>query len=170
MKIARAVLLSIAALGPLPDRCRRPLLRRLGFRVARDCGIRAGLRVSGRARVEIGSGAFLNLDVSLQADAPISIGRNVQIAPGVQLVTADHEIGEPQQRAGTNTSGAIVIGDGSWIGVGAIVLAGVTIGPGCVIGAGAVVREDCAANTLYVGVPARAIRELPAGEPRGQLS
>lgn len=161
MKTARAVILSIAALGPLPDRCRRPLLRIVGFRVARDCGIRAGLRVSGNARVEIEAGAFLNHDVSIQADAPVSIGRNAQLAPGVHLVTAGHELGESGQRVGANTAAAIVIGDGAWIGVGVIVLAGVTIGPGCVIGAGAVVREDCAANTLYAGVPARAIRELP---------
>jgi acetyltransferase-like isoleucine patch superfamily enzyme len=30
-----------------------------------------------------------------------------------------------------------------------------------VVGAGAVVRADCEANTLYAGVPARAIRKLP---------
>jgi maltose O-acetyltransferase len=161
MKLGRAMILSLAALGPLPDRCRRPLLRMVGFRVARDCGIRAGLRVSGYARVEIESGAFINFDVSIQADAPVSIGRNVQLAPGVQLVTADHELGGPHGRAGADTATAIVIGEGTWIAVGAIVLPGVTIGPGCVIAAGAVVREDCVANTLYAGVPARAVRELP---------
>ncbi len=160
MKRARALIISIAASGPLPDRCRRPLLRLVGFRIAPDCGIRAGLRVSGGGRVEIGSGVFINHDVSIQADAPISIGRNVQLAPGVRLVTADHELGGGDARAGTDTAAAIVIGDGTWIAVGAIVLAGVTIGPGCVIAAGAVVREDCAANTLYAGVPARAVREL----------
>ncbi len=162
MNLRRDLILSVAALGPLPDRCRRPLLRSVGFKVARDCGIRAGLRVSGGACVSIGSGAFINFDVSLHADAPISIGRNVQLAPGVQLITAGHEIGVPRSRAGNDTCAPIVIGDGTWIAAGAIVLPGVTIGPGCVIAAGAVVRGDCAPNTLNAGVPARAIRDLPA--------
>jgi maltose O-acetyltransferase len=161
VNLRRALILSAVALGPLPDRLRRPLLRQVGFDVDPDCGIRAGLRVSGEACVSIGPQAFINLDVSLQADSPISIGRSVQLAPGVQLITANHELGGPDARAGTDVSSPIVIGDGSWIGAGAIVLPGVNIGPGCVIAAGAVVREDCVANTLYAGVPARAVRELP---------
>lgn len=162
MNVGRATVLSAAGLGPLPDRCRRPLLRALGYQVARDCGIRAGLRVSGRGSVSIGSGAFINHDVTLIADAPISIGRNVELAPGVQLITADHEIGTPQARAGADTCAPIVIGDGTWIATGAMVLPGVTIGSGCVIAAGAVVRGDCTPNRLYAGVPARPIRDLPS--------
>jgi maltose O-acetyltransferase len=160
-KLARALILSLAAAGPLPDRLRRPLLRIVGFSVAPDCGIRSGLRVSGSARVELGAGVYINHDVFILADAPVSVGRNAQLGPGMQLITADHELGGPQMRVGRDICAPIVVGEGAWVGARVTVLPGVTIGPGCVIGAGAVVREDCAANTLYAGVPARAVRELP---------
>jgi len=161
LNLRRELTLALAAAGPLPDRCRRPLLRSLGMQIAPDCGIRAGLRVNGGVNVALESGVFLNHDVSLQADALISIGRNSQVGSGSHLITADHELGGPDRRVGTDTSAPIVIGEGCWIGVGVIILPGVTIGSGCLIAAGAVVTKDCAANTLYAGVPARAVRELP---------
>ena len=54
----------------------------------------------------------------------------------------------------------IEIGDGCWIGARATILPGVTIGDGVVIAAGAVVVSDCEDDTLYAGVPARAVRKL----------
>jgi acetyltransferase-like isoleucine patch superfamily enzyme len=52
------------------------------------------------------------------------------------------------------------IGNGCWIGAGVTILPGVTIGEGCVIGAGSVVTRSTEANGLYVGMPARRVREL----------
>ena len=163
MRHLRILILSLAALSPLPDRCRRPLLRLVGFTIAPDCGIRAGLRVTGGTDVAIGSATFVNADVSLQADAPITIGARAHLGPNAQLVTAGHEIGPSHERVGPLLARPISIGDGAWLGAGAIVLAGVTVGSGCVIAAGAVVTRDCEPDTLYAGVPARAIRPLPDG-------
>jgi len=42
-----------------------------------------------------------------------------------------------------------------------MVLPGVTIGRGTVVGAGAVVIKDCDPNSLYVGNPARKVKQLP---------
>ncbi len=160
MRHLRILILSTASLSLLPDRCRRPLLRMAGFTVASDCGIRAGLRVTGGTDVKIGPRAFLNVDVSMQADAPITIGARAQVGSLSQLITADHEVGGPEDRIGPDRPRPITIGEGVWLGAGSIVLAGVTVGSGCVIGAGSVVRRDCEPNTLYAGVPARAIRAL----------
>ena len=56
------------------------------------------------------------------------------------------------------------IGDNSLIGMGAIVLNGARIGNNCLVGAGALVTEGKVFpdNSLIVGSPARAVRELDA--------
>lgn len=50
------------------------------------------------------------------------------------------------------------LGHDTWIGHGAIVLAGRNIGTGAVVGAGAVVTRDIAPYTIAAGNPAREIR------------
>ena len=56
------------------------------------------------------------------------------------------------------------IGDNTLIGMGAIVLNGARIGSNCLVGAGALVTEGKVFpdNSLIVGSPARAVRELDA--------
>jgi acetyltransferase-like isoleucine patch superfamily enzyme len=62
----------------------------------------------------------------------------------------------------TQPERAVVIGDGSWLGYGAVVLPGVTIGKHCVIGANSVVTSDIPDFSVAVGVPARVIRRYDA--------
>jgi carbonic anhydrase/acetyltransferase-like protein (isoleucine patch superfamily) len=54
------------------------------------------------------------------------------------------------------------IGDNSLVGMGAIILNGARIGKNCLVGAGALVTEgkEYPDNSLIVGTPAKAIREL----------
>lgn len=54
----------------------------------------------------------------------------------------------------------VKIGNGCWIGGGAIILPGVSIGDGTVIGAGSVVTKDIPANCVAVGNPCRVIRKI----------
>ena len=54
----------------------------------------------------------------------------------------------------------ILLGDGAYLGTGAIVLPGVRIGKMCVVGAGAVVTQDLDDFSVAVGVPAKVIRKL----------
>ena len=86
-------------------------------------------------------------------NAHIQIGSRVDIAPRMTLVVGSHELGSAHRRAGAGKSLPITIGDGTWIGAGALILGGVTIGEGCVIAAGAIVTTDVPANTLAAGGP-----------------
>lgn len=56
------------------------------------------------------------------------------------------------------------IGDGTLVGMGAIILNGARIGRGCLIGAGALVTEgkDIPDGSLVMGAPARVVRMLDA--------
>jgi carbonic anhydrase/acetyltransferase-like protein (isoleucine patch superfamily) len=56
------------------------------------------------------------------------------------------------------------IGDGSLIGIQAVVLNGARIGKGCLVGAGALVTEgkEFPDNSLIVGAPAKVVRQLTA--------
>ena len=66
----------------------------------------------------------------------------------------------PTRAAGLEYAKPIRIGNGVWIGGGAIVLPGVTIGDGCVVGAGSVVTHDLPPGSVAAGNPARIIRTL----------
>jgi carbonic anhydrase/acetyltransferase-like protein (isoleucine patch superfamily) len=61
------------------------------------------------------------------------------------------------------------IGDGSLIGIQAVVLNGAKIGRGCLVGAGALVTEgkEFADGSLIIGSPARAVRPLRPEEIAG---
>jgi carbonic anhydrase/acetyltransferase-like protein (isoleucine patch superfamily) len=50
---------------------------------------------------------------------------------------------------------------GCLIGIGAIVLNGVSIGAGSIVGAGALVTKDVPPRSLVVGLPAKAVRQIP---------
>lgn len=92
--------------------------------------------------------------------APIVIGEGCSIGPRVSLLTSSHQIEGPMGRAGPATWRSIVVGDGTWIGANVVILPGVTIGAGCVTGAGSVPAGDYRPDGLYVGVPARRVRDL----------
>jgi carbonic anhydrase/acetyltransferase-like protein (isoleucine patch superfamily) len=61
------------------------------------------------------------------------------------------------------------IGDGSLVGIQAIVLNGAVIGRNCLVAAGAIVTEGkvFGDNLLILGAPAKAIRELTDSDIAG---
>ena len=55
--------------------------------------------------------------------------------------------------------GNVTVGEGTWIGAGAIIVPGIKIGKWSVVGAGAVVTKDIPDNVVAVGNPARILRK-----------
>ncbi|WP_166668670.1 acyltransferase [Lactiplantibacillus plantarum] len=64
------------------------------------------------------------------------------------------------QRADKTYTKDITIGRGAWIGADVKILPGITIGSGSVIGVGSVVTKDTEKDSLYVGIPARKVKDL----------
>lgn len=159
LAVARDVTLNAVIASPLvPTRARWLALRAVGMHVER-CSVASRVWF-GSSRVRIGRGTYVGNHCLFDTWAPITIGRRCAIAMQVSFVTSSHELGGPDRRAGAMTAQPVTVGDGVWIGARATVLPGVTIGEGAVVAAGAVVTDDCAPNTLYAGVPARAVRSL----------
>jgi serine acetyltransferase len=116
----------------------------------------------GSHKIVIGSGTYINCYAIVDACERIQIGRDCIIGPHCVLNDNGKEF-----KAGTLvqdqpwTTKPILIGDGVWIGAGAIVLKGVNIGSGGIVAAGAVVTHDVAANAIVAGVPAKQIGVRP---------
>ena len=115
-------------------------------RLKRDASVWYGSSLRGDNEwVEVGEGSNIQENCILHTDIgfPLTIGARCTIGHSVIL----H---------------GCTIADDSLIGMGAIVLNGVKIGRNCLVGAGAVVTEgkEFPDNSLIVGAPARAIREV----------
>jgi serine acetyltransferase len=68
-------------------------------------------------------------------------------------------IGRSSIQPGANIAGAGSIGEGAYIGMGAIVLDHINVGAHAVVGAGAVVTHDVPDHTQVMGIPARVVKE-----------
>ena len=109
----------------------------------------AGSRLD--ANVYVGPGCHLGL-VHLERDVLLAAGVHVP-SGGATHGTAD--LDRPiRDQPGTRT--LVRIGEGTWVGSAAIVLA--DVGRHCVIGAGAVVTRPLPDYVIAAGVPARVIR------------
>ena len=137
-----------------------------GARVGRGASARGGLTVLESFRLVVGDNSYIGNNCTVDCSAPVRIGRNVEIAYGAMIVTGTHRVGAHAYRAGPTDPRPVTIGDGCWIGAGALILPGVTIGDGAIVGAGSVVTEDVAPDTVVAGNPARPVRALaPDGSP-----
>lgn len=83
----------------------------------------------------VGAHAIVNTAASIDHDC--LVGAYVHLAPGVRL------------------AGEVTVGDGAFVGIGAVAVPGAEIGEWSVIGAGAAVVRDIPAGATAVGVPAR---------------
>ena len=110
--------------------------------------------------VHIGARTFVNYNLVALDVAPIRIGEDCQLGPGVQLLTPTHPVEPQPRRDKLEAAEPITIGDNVWLGGGVVVCPGVTIGEDSVVGAGAVVVRDLPPGSVAVGNPARVVRTL----------
>jgi len=95
----------------------------------------------------------------------ITVGRGSNVQDGSVLHT-DHgfplTLGEGVTVGHQVTLHGCSIGDGSLVGIQAVVLNGARIGRNCLVGAGALVTEgkEFPDNSLIMGSPAKVVREL----------
>ncbi|WP_406345320.1 sugar O-acetyltransferase [Streptomyces sp. NBC_00648] len=157
-RIARCAAYNAA--GGAPPAERHKLLAELLGEVDESVRVRPPFHCDFGYNISIGAGTFVNFGAVFLDTGRITVGRDVQIGPNVQLLTPTHELDAERRRQGWEKAEPVTIGDNVWLGGGVIVCPGVSIGANTVVGAGAVVTRDLPAGVLAVGNPARVIREL----------
>lgn len=94
----------------------------------------------------------------------VHIGNDVTIVANVCITNIDHQY-EDIDKSVLNQGIKVTdtkIGDGCFIGFGAVIQAGTTLGTHCIVGANAVVRGNFPDYSVIVGVPARIVKRYNA--------
>lgn len=126
--------------------------------------IRPYAQIWSRGTVRIGRGSEIGERCRISIANSLNIGEKVLISPNVYITDCDHEyrnINVPVIDQGIAQSGQNVsIGDGSYIGINAVIVGNVKIGKHCVIGANSVVTKDISDYCVAVGSPAKLIKRI----------
>lgn len=120
-------------------------------------------RGDGAPTLHVGDGTYIGRFVQINAWRNVVIGKDVLVADRVLISDADHNYSAtniPIRRQGDSFRGEVILREGCWIGIGAVVLPGVTIGRNSVVAANAVVTKDVPDYVVVGGIPARIIKQL----------
>jgi len=115
--------------------------------------------------LRIGSHTNIEQNVHIVCHNRIEIGENVSITSNCAIVDTTHPFDNVPDEVKVGESIAdddktVEIGDGTFLGIGSIVLPGVRIGRKAIIGAHSVVASDVPDYGVVAGVPARFLRSV----------
>jgi len=111
-------------------------------------------------RISLGKDVLINTNTYIYGRGGVSIGDKTLISPGCSIVSGDHDI-----TAGTYIldnpchTKEIFIDRNCWVGANCVIVGGVHLAEGTVVGAGSVVTRSTEPHGVYVGSPARRIRD-----------
>jgi UDP-2-acetamido-3-amino-2,3-dideoxy-glucuronate N-acetyltransferase len=120
--------------------------------IGKNCNINAHCFIEND--VTIGDNVTLKCGVFIWDG--VTIGNNVFVGPNVTFTNDKY----PRSKQHPAKYQKTLIGDGSSLGAGSVILCGITIGKNSMIGAGSVVTKSVPENQLWVGNPARFIRDI----------
>jgi acetyltransferase-like isoleucine patch superfamily enzyme len=147
--------------GWLGKQLRKPFYHFLLTAASRQCHIDFGT-IFPSQKVTIGNNVYIGAYCII---AKAIIGDDVLIGSGVHILgkgTHNFSRLDIPIRLQGGTSEPVTIGEDSWIGNGAIVMA--DIGRHCIIGAGSVVTKEIPDFAIAVGNPARVVRMRNSGD------
>ena len=131
-----------------------------------SAGVAPGHDISPAPGVRIGNGVLLGRGSGVVAHASVEIGDDVFTGHHVYITDANHGYADVAVPIGRQFAPPrpVVVGAGSWLGHGSIVLPGADVGRHVVIGAGSVVTGTIPDCSVAVGNPARVIRRFDGVE------
>ena len=110
--------------------------------------------------VSIGDRCLIGRGSAIVGHYRIDIGDDVYTGMNVYVTDQNHGYEDIKKPIGVQAphDDPVVIGSGSWIGSGAVILPGARIGEHCVVAANSVVRGEFQPNSVIAGVPAKVVR------------
>lgn len=146
------------ALAVTQSEQRDSILRRLFGSAGKNLSIKPGFFCDMGVNLHVGDDFLTNYNVTILDMAPVTIGNNVWLGPGVGIFAVAHPMEAKGREDRLGIAKPVTLGDNVWVGGNASILMGVTIGNNAIIGAGSVVTRDIPDNAVAVGNPARVIR------------
>ena len=115
--------------------------------------------------VRIGDRSMIGRGSHIVGHFQVDIGSDVQTGPYVYITDQNHGYENPDEVVHVQwpSDVPVIIGDGSWLGTGVVVLPGTVLGRNTVVAAGAVVRGTFPDHCVLAGVPARIVRRYVPG-------
>ena len=113
--------------------------------------------------IEIGNNVSIHPMCYIECLGGIVIGNDVSIAHGVTIMSTSHSYNDNPYiniREQNGKEAPVQIEDNVWIGAKASILCGVTVGGTSVIGINSVVLKSIERNSVYVGIPAKKIKDI----------
>jgi len=123
-----------------------------GTRVGNGCYIDSYVLFSGNCY--IGNNVIMRYRTVIARN--VTIEDDVFFTAGVKTIYLDH--------SAQATPKPLLIKSGNYFGDNSIIMGGVTIEENCIIGAGAFVNKDTEPMGVYVGIPARRMRDADEDE------
>jgi serine acetyltransferase len=138
----------------------------IGALVTLSAGMVPGQDLGPVPVLQIGDRCVIGRGSHIVAHHSLIIGDDVFTGPYVYITDQNHGYADPDVPIGRQMplNAAVLIGSGSWLGAGAIVLPGTRIGRNVVVAAGSVVRGTVPDRCVVAGVPARVVREYLPGD------
>lgn len=113
--------------------------KRLSF--GKNCGINSGTYINGLGGIEFGNNILIGSNVTISSGMHPIDGRGVSVTERPSV---------PKK---------IIFEDDVWIGAGAVIMPGIILRKGTVVGANSIVTKSTEEYGVYVGSPAKKIKE-----------
>ncbi len=160
-RMARAVWIVVNACFfltwfPWPSSVKRAVLRLFGARVGKGVVLRNRMNVKYPWNLTIGDHSWIGEGVWIDSLVRVSIGSNACLSQGVVIETGNHDWSRSTFDLVVKE---VVVEDGAWAAVRSLLLPGARLASHAVLGAGSVLSGDTEPYGIYVGVPARKVKE-----------
>jgi putative colanic acid biosynthesis acetyltransferase WcaF len=141
---------------PWPSKVKRAVLRAFGAEVGSGVVLKPRINVKYAWKLRIGDDAWIGEAVWIDCLAKVTIGANACLSQGCVIETGNHDWSSPTFDL---KLGEVVLERGSWAAVCSLLLPGSRLARNAVLGAGSVLSGETEPHGVYLGNPARKMKD-----------